>query len=368
MIKRPRRHFVVFASLALVLAGSLTGGEIGTPPRVSVIQTPNGGSPAEAAIGLDGTFHLVYDSGSDGIPYYVKSADHGVTFTSPVPVVEQASRQPGLIFSSAAMAVGKSGAIYVAMMTNNWKMKLRGVPDGLLFATLRPGARAFSPVRSLNGQPSEGFSLAADGHGNVVAAWLADKLFVNFSRDDGATFTANAELNTSYDPCNCCTTRAVYGADGSLAVLYREKSNDERDMYVVIVKKDGRQLRTRISSTLWKVNACPMSYYGLSATQEGYVAAWPTKGEIYFSRLDREGNVVSPGEIKVPGRTGMRTGLIALGASDREALVAWKDKDQLNWQLYGADGRPKGVPGSSPSLGKGSAGLVDRDGRFVLFR
>ena len=61
----------------------------------------------------------------------------------------------------------------MAMSTNNWKMKLAGVPDGLLFATLRPGARAFTPVRSLNGQPSEGFSLAADGHGNVVAAWLA---------------------------------------------------------------------------------------------------------------------------------------------------------------------------------------------------
>ena len=257
MINRPRRRFVVFESLALLLAGSLTGGEIGTPARVSVIQTPNGGSPAEAAIGPDGTFHLTYDSDSDGIPYYVKSADHGGTFSSPVPLVEPASRQPGLVFSSTAMAVGKSGEIYVAMITNNWKMKLRGVPDGLLFATLRPGARAFTPVRSLNGQPSEGFSLAADGPGNVVAAWLANKLFVNFSQDGGATFTANAELNASYDPCNCCTTRAVYGTDGSLAVLYREKSNDERDMYIVIVKKDGRQLRTRISSTLWKVNACP---------------------------------------------------------------------------------------------------------------
>ena len=368
MINRPRRHFVVFEVLALLLTGSLTGGEIGTPARVSVIQTPNGGSPIEAAIGPDGIFRLIYDSASDGIPYYVRSADHGATFSSPVPMVEQASRRPGLVFSSAAMAVGKSAAIYVAMITNNWKMKLAGVPDGLLFTTLRPGAPAFTPVRSLNGQPSEGFSLAADGQGNVVAAWLADKLYANFSQDGGATFTANAELNTSYNPCNCCTTRAVYGADGSLAVLYREKSNDERDMYVVIVKKDGRQLRTRISSTLWKVNACPMSYYGLSATQDGYVAAWPTQGQIYFSRLDRDGKVMSPGEIKVPGRTGMRTGLIALGAPDREALVAWKDKGQLIWQLYGHDGRPEGDPGSSPSSGKGTAGLVDHDGRFVLFR
>src|SRR5450631_3639670 len=88
-------------------------------------------------------------------PYYVKSADHGATFSSPVPMVEQASRQPGLVFSSAAMAVGNSAAIYVAMITNNWKMKLAGVPDGLLFTTLRPGARTFTPVRILNAQTSE---------------------------------------------------------------------------------------------------------------------------------------------------------------------------------------------------------------------
>jgi hypothetical protein len=265
------------------------------------------------------------------------------------------------------MAVGPRGAVYVAMMTNNWKVKLAGVPDGLIYAVLRPGAREFTPVRSLNGRPSEGFSLAADDRGDLTATWLANKLFVNYSHDGGATFTENAELNTSYDPCNCCTTRTAYGADGSLAVLYREKTNDERDMYVVIVKKDGRQVRTRISSTLWKINACPMTYYSISPTADGYVAAWPTKGEIYFARLDRDGKVLPPGEIKVPGRTGMRTGLIALAAPDGEALVAWKDGEQLRWQIYGRDGRPEGAPGSAASEGKGTAGVVEGN-RFILFR
>jgi len=368
MINCSNRCLLALGHLALLLASTLAAGELGTPARVSIIQTPNAGSPAEAAVGADGTFHLIYNSESDGIPYYVKSTDHGATFSSPLPLVEEASRHPGLVFGAAGMAVGKGGAIYAAMMTNNWKMKIAGVPDGLVYTTLWPGARAFTAIRSLNGRPSEGFSLAADNQGKVVATWLANKLYVNFSRDGGATFTANAELNTSYDPCNCCTTRAVYGPDGSLAVLYREKSNDERDMYVVIVRKDGKQLRNRISSTRWKINACPMTYYSISPTPDGYVAAWPTKGEIYFSRLDRDGKVAAPGEIKVPGRTGMRTGLLALGTPDHEVLIAWKDKDQLNWQLYGRDGRPDGSPGSSPSPGKGAAGLVDSSGKFVLFR
>ena len=299
----------------------------------------------------------------------MKSSDHGATFSVPIPVVEQASRQPGLEFAASAMAVGQGGTVYVAMMTNNWKVKLAGVPEGLVFAVLRPGAKAFSPVRSLNGRPSEGFSLAADGKGNVTATWLANKLFVNFSRDGGATFSANAELNPAYDPCNCCTTRAVYGADGALAVLYREKTNDERDMWMVVIKKDGRQIHTRISSTLWKINACPMTYYSLFAAPDGYVAAWPTKGEIYFARLDRDGRVISPGEIKTPGRTGMRTGLVALGGPDGEALVAWKEQEQLHWLIYGRDGHPEGgaSPNSLPSPGKGAAGVVDGN-RFILFQ
>jgi hypothetical protein len=357
--------YLIFA--IAICACSLTAGEIGPAARVSVIQTPNGGLPAEARMGSDGTIHLIYNSRTDLTPYYVKSSDHGATFSSPIPVVEQASRKPGLEFATAAMAVGKGGTIYAAMMTNNWKMKLAGVPEGFVFTTLQPGAKSFLPVRSLNGRPSEGFSLAADDKGNVAAAWLADKLFVNFSRDGGRTFSENAELNPAYNPCNCCTTRAVYGADGSLAVLYREETNDERDMWVVIVQKDGRQVRTRISSTLWKINACPMTYYSLVATVDGYVAAWPTKGEIYLARLDRLGKVLSPGEIKTPGKTGMRTGLVALGAPDGEVLVAWKEQDQLHWQAYGRNGRAEGSPGSAPSAGKGAAAVVDGS-RFILFQ
>ncbi len=352
----------------MLLTVSLSAGDIGRSDRISVIHAPNGGEPVEAKASSDGTIHLLYESKSDGIPYYVKSSNGGLTFSSAIPVVDRASQKPGLIFSGEAMTVGKSDSIYVAMSTNNWKLKLAGVAEGLSFATLAPRARAFAPVRSLNGQPSEGFSLAADEKGDVVATWLADKLYVNFSRDGGKTFTPNAELNSTYDPCNCCTTRTVYGTDGSLAVLYREETKNQRDMYVVILKKDGQQLRTRISSTLWEVNACPMTYFSLAATQNGYLAAWPTKGEIYFARMDRNGKVVPPGEVKTPGRTGMRTGVLALEAPDGQTLVAWKHQGELSWQLYSPDGHPQDAPHSIASVGSGTGGIVDKAGKFILFQ
>ena len=366
MIGSSRTAWTAGLLYGLMIIPALMAGEIGSMNRVTVIPVPNGGEAADAKITADGTIHLLYQSGD--IPYYVKSSDNGATFSAPIPAVEKAARKPDLVFLASAMAVGKGQAVYIAMMTNNWKTKLSGVPEGLVYASLAPGAKAFTPVRSLNNKPSEGFSLAADDKGNVAATWLSDKLYVNLSHDGGKTFTPNAEINSSYNPCNCCTTRATYSPDGSLAVLYREETNDQRDMYLVIIGKDGREKRTLVSETLWKVNACPMTYYSTSASKDGYIAAWPTKGNIYFARLDKAGNRLSPGEIPTPGRSGMRTGLTALAAPDGKSLVAWKHLDELGWQVYDEQGRPESSPGSVKSAGKGTAGVVDKTRRFILFQ
>ena len=350
---------------AIILTAWVRAAEIEPAARVAIVNVPNGGEAVEAKVSARGTIHLLYNF--DGIPYYIKSSNRGASFSSPLRVVNEESRRPGLVFSGAALAVGKGDAVYVAMSTNNWQLKLPNVPEGLVYATLTSGAKAFTPVRSFNQRPSEGFSLAADDNGNVAATWLAGKLYANRSGDGGKTFTANAEINPAYDPCDCCTTQAVF-AGGDLAVLYREETNNERDMYLVLLAKDGNQSRSRVSSTLWKINGCPMTYFALSTTKEGYIAAWPTKGEIYFARLDRKGKVLPPGEIKTAGRSGMRSGVVALSASDGTTLIAWRHQDELGWQIYDLEGRPQGALGSTKSAGKGAAGIVDEKGRFILFR
>lgn len=253
------------------------------------------------------------------------------------------------------------------MITNNWKVKLAGVPEGMVFASLFPPAKAFTSVRSLNGRPSEGFSLAADEKSNVAATWLAGKMYANFSHDGGRTFTANVEIDPAFDPCDCCTTRAAYAPNGDLAVLYREETNNDRDIYLVLIKQDGSKKRTRISRTPWKLNGCPMTYYSISPTKNGYVAAWPTKGDIYFARLDKDGNLLSPGEIKTPGRSGMRTGVVALSAKDGTTLITWRQQDEIAWQLYDEHGAAQGSPGSVKSPGKGAAAILDLSGHFLIF-
>src|SRR5216117_4202323 len=189
--------------------------------RVNVIRVPDKAKVVKAQVGADGTIHLLLDA-EDG-PRYVKSTDAGVTFSAPITIVDAASQKPGLKFQGEDLAVGKDGRAHVAMSNNAWKLKLPEEEWGFYCASLASGAKAFSPVRNLNRKPSEGFSLAADERGNVSACFLSGKLFAMVSRDNGETFSASEEPNPAWDPCNCCTTAAAYGADGNLAVLYPEE-------------------------------------------------------------------------------------------------------------------------------------------------
>ncbi|HVA49677.1 MAG TPA: hypothetical protein VNH11_25145 [Pirellulales bacterium] len=335
--------------------------------KVATVDVPHGGKAVAAKTDANGVIHLLYDS-PDG-PQYVRSTDDGQTFSHATAVVDRESRKPGLEFSAWDMAVAPDGAVHVALGTNAWKLKSPQEQWGYYYARLDSGAKAFSPLRNINRKPSEGYSLAADGHGNVTACWLSDKLYANVSHDGGASFGSNVEIDPSFNPCNCCTTSCAYGADGRLAILYREETNDDRDMYLVLWDQDRKQVtRTRVGGTSWKVDACPMTYYSVSATPYGFLAVWPTRGEIYFAQLDKDGSALSAEEVKTPGLSGMRTGVLALNAAGGNTLVAWKKDGQLGWQLYDKQGRPSDHAASAASAGTGAAGVVSKGGQFILFR
>jgi hypothetical protein len=48
--------------------------------------------------------------------------------------------------------------------------------------------------------------------------------------------------------------------------------------------------------------------------------------------------------------------------------VAWKRDGQTGWQMYNTQGEPFGSAGAIESPGNGVAGVVGKDGRFILFR
>ncbi|HEV3339951.1 MAG TPA: sialidase family protein [Pirellulales bacterium] len=362
----PARLTTRIAAFGLMLVSCLTMTAAEGTPGVTVFEA-RVGQPVAAKCDSGGTIHLVCDS-PDG-PRYLRSVDGGRTFSSPLEIVDQDSQRPGLQFNVWDLAVSPGGIVHVALGTNAWKLKLPLEEWGFFYTRLDRGATSFAPLVNVNRKPSEGFSLAADEKGNVAACWLADKLYANVSHDNGASFGPIVEIDASFNPCNCCTTSSTYAADGRLAILYREETNDERDMFLALWNQDGGEVtRTKISKTPWKIDACPMTYYAVATTADGFAAAWPTRGRIYFARLDKVGEVLPPGEVKTPGESGMRTGLVTLSDREGNTLVAWKKDGTLGWQLYDKRGRPKGNAGSTPSPGSGASGVVTNDDRFVLFR
>ncbi len=360
----PLLRQLIFASL--LLAATIAARADETAGRVTAIRVPGVTNAVKAQCDADGTIHLLFDA-EDG-PRYVRSRNGGITFSPPMTVVDAAARKPGLKFSAEDLAVGPDGSVHVALSNNAWKLKLPEEEWGFYYTRLKPGAEDFSPVRNINRKPSEGFSLAAGKDGAVTAGFLSGKLFTMVSRDGGETFSASAELNPAWNPCDCCTTSTAYGPDGRAALLYREETDNERDIYVALWNptRTTAPSRARVSRTPWKVAGCPMTYFAITPTPTGYVTAWPTKGQVYFARLDSDGAVLPPGEILTPGTSGMRMGLVALSANDGVTLVAWKNRDVLGWQLFDAKGQAQGLPGAAPSPGNGAAGVVLPNGKFVL--
>ena len=334
--------------------------------KVTTVPVPGRGRPVVAKTDKEGTIHLLYDS-EDG-PKYAKSTDDGMTFGSAIPVVVGGLRQAGLEYSAWDMAVGKGGRIHVAMSTNAWKLKLPQEEWGFFYASLDPGAAAFSPVRNINHKPSEGFSLAADDKGNVTACWLSDKLYANVSHDNGETFAPFVEIDTPYNPCNCCTTSAAYGEDGRLAVLYREETNNERDMYLVLWDQDrGQVVADAGQPHLVEDRRVPHELLHDLSRAGGIRGGLADQGANLFRSTGRPRRTVAAGGNQDAREVRHADRHARLECPRREHAVAWKNDDQIGWQLYGQQASPW-EPGSAKSSGNGVAGVVGKDGRFILFR
>jgi hypothetical protein len=55
------------------------------------------------------------------------------------------------------------------------------------------------------------------------------------------TFEPFVEINARFDPWHCCATCVDYGEDAKLAVLCREETNNELDMYLVLWDQEREQ-------------------------------------------------------------------------------------------------------------------------------
>jgi PKD repeat protein len=163
----------------------------------------NGLSPQDVALAvLGGTLHAVFgwqDPAGNSDIAYVRSNDHGETFSPPVMLSNDASS-----FVPVMVTDGVDG-IFVAY---------EGIPPPLSgnlstrFVRSIDGGATFSAPLILaggDGQDASCPSVALDGRGNLLVAWNQEprKVFVATSTDRGATFAAPVLLSDSAHSAGC---------------------------------------------------------------------------------------------------------------------------------------------------------------------
>lgn len=351
-----------FTLLSLfLLTGQLAFSAAG--PAVTVVTTPGEGAVPDAEVAKDGSIHVAYVVGED--VFYVASTNGGKSFSAPLRVnSEPGTAHPANMYRGPDVAIGKNGRVHVIWYVNAYQRKLPQDQWGVFYAHRDPGEMAFTKAVNLNHKPSDNYALAANEKGEVAVIWMAGGVFVNSSKDNGATFS-EAERVEVADPCECCAARAAFGSGGALIIDYRDKAANVRDMHLLVRKSGAKNfVKEKVSVTPWEVAGCPMTGTYLTTGKKDEIVAWETKGQIFYARIDAVTGKRKTGEIKVAERGKWP---VALVAADGSVLVSWKNDSKLNWQMFDASDRVSGKAGSKASPnGTRHSGVTTGSGEFLL--
>lgn len=265
--------------------------------------------------------------------YVATSTDGGLSFAKPVKVAG-APVVPLTRHRGPRIAIS-GGAIVVTAVTGQTEAAgphSHGLPsDGDLLAwrSLDRGITWSRPVRvnDVPAAPREGLhTLAADGRGNLFAAWLdqrdprGTRLYGAWSFDSGANWTKNVEVYASPDGtiCQCCHPTAVFDATGGLDVMWRNVLDGCRDLYLIRADAAHRFGKPeKLGLGTWKINACPMD--GGAVIQAGgkMVTAWRRMDEVFIAELDRPEKKIGEGKD------------VTLAGSGDQVFAAWIKGTQL---------------------------------------
>ena len=368
------------------------------PPIATLVRVPHDGIQPEVAVDARGVLHLLYFAGEPhaGNLFYVRSTDFGATFSNPVRVnSESGSAIATGTIRGGQLAVGRNGTVHVA-----WNGSDTATPRGLLNPVMgRPGApflytrsnadvTAFDPQRSLTHRSygvDGGGSIAADGRGNVYAAWHAlaaggangedhRLVWMASSQDEGTTFTEEEPVwHEATGVCSCCALRLLVAPSNTLYLLYRSATaTTHRDVYVLESTDRGRSFHGSLVQP-WTIAACPMSSMSVASSGSRALGAWETAGQVYFGEIDADAARI-PRPIAAPGDAGTRKHPRLATNSKGDVLfvwtegTAWARGGSLVWQLFDPRGKPTLTQGTNPGVPMWSfvAPIARPDGSFVV--
>lgn len=414
--------------LLLVLAG------VGAA-QAEVVTVSDAGRRAQApsvAVALDGSIHVVWiDKGPTGTAdrlgrshspgghthqawsdiYYAKSTDSGKTFSMPMRVNAEDGAVWGFAVSRPNINVGPTGTVHVFYPANEISGTI-GKPVAVShYVRSTDGGKTFSrPVR-LNGEPAEDLAevvhgglsqahvfgtMSAGPDGSVFTFWLdtrdmtaarpVSKVYMNVSRDDGATWEGEREVFGA-DACPCCQLTSTVDEKGRLYLGQRIVHEDnQRDPVVATSSDGGRSFseRVKVAGKPWVLEGCPLKPTVLAAG-EGHLYTAVFNGAIeptgvLFSHSPDGGRrfeeamplhpeaTVSDSPSLVSTSRGLYAFWHAKAAGERRVYMRTSTDHGASWSAVTEVEAPAGAGGYPAAAGMpdGAAALVWQQGEQIL--
>lgn len=239
-----------------------------------------------------------------------------------------------------SLAVGEGGAMLTSWLersgedTYAYDVKL---------AVSRDGGRTWDEPLTPHNDKTEtehGFvSLVALPDREFAAVWLDGRQMVKpdgpmtlrYARIDAEGKLRDEELIDA-KVCDCCQTSMVRCGDGSLAVVYRDRHDDEvRDIAVLRRTVDGWSRPSPLHKDNWKIAGCPVNGPSLDSFERTVAASWFTmeagdSARVYVAFSDDCGQSFdAPTRIDLGGALG-RVDICLVDRS--RACVVWLQPDK----------------------------------------
>jgi hypothetical protein len=381
------RLLFLLTILGPVFCVRVPAGRAQTAPPVTLMRLDSGGIQPQAAQDSQGRVHVIYFQGdpAGGNLYYTRFASNAKNDAAPLRVnsVPNSAGAMGTV-RTAQIAIGKDDRVHVVWNGLGPKGE-NGYPTAYqAYARLNDAGTAFEPQRSLTTWAKGldgGGSVAADRTGNVYVLWHAlagakneagRAVFVAQSRDNGVTFKREKQANPELTgACACCGMRAFVDSRGILYALYRAAgANVNRDTMLLVSRDKGATFQEKRLHS-WNLNACPMSTYALTENDGQVLAAWETRGRVFYGVINPADLSVSPPN-SVAGEAQKHPALIP-GPNGKTLLVwtegtGWQRGGGLAWQVLTRNGPtapPVRKPDMVPIWGLASA-YTHPNGNFVI--
>lgn len=344
---------------------------------VLLLRTPDGGIQPQAVEHKG--IHLIYFKGDakGGDVFYVKGGLDGEEMKWSKPLCVNSQRDSVLAMGNirgAQLAIGKDGRAHVAWVgSSKAEPKTPGGQTPMIYSRLNDEGTAFEPQRNVVQEAGgvEGGSISAEGQ-DIKIFWHAAepgkkgevnrRVWMIESHDGGKTFPEKEKAISPADTgvCGCCGMRAIARTSDTPVLLYRSATEGvHRDTYFLHLNSQTNTFDALKLDT-WKTEMCPMSMFSVQQAPRGWLAAWETRGQVYYGRIDRPGKLVRRSEALGAGN---KRKYPVVCSNGRSMLLAWTEGMEWNkggavaWQLY------DGVDADKDTPCKNSSAITNCSGR-----